>query len=265
MNHEEVGRYWDANAEAWTRLVRAGYDRRRDVFNTPAFFEMLPGVNGLEGLDVGCGEGHNTRLLASRGAHVTAVDISRTLIRYAREAEKETPLGIRYAVADAAELPFGDASFDFATAFMSLMDMPEPERVVAEIFRTLRPGAFLQFSTLHPCFAGAPRFKRLRDEHSHTYAFEVGEYFRKLDGEVEEWIFGAAPREVKAALRPFRIPRFTRTLSEWLNLLLDAGFVLERFGEPRPSDEAVREYPGLQDAQVVACFLHVRARKPADP
>ena len=54
-----------------------------------------------------------------------------------------------------------------------------------------------------------------------------------------------------------------RTLSSWLNRMVEAGFYLERFGEPCPSDEAVRERPGLQDAQVVAYFLHVRARKPA--
>jgi trans-aconitate methyltransferase len=69
MDHEEVGRYWDANAEAWTELVRAGYDHYRDGLNTPAFLEMLPDVEGLAGLDVGCGEGHNTRLVAERGAH----------------------------------------------------------------------------------------------------------------------------------------------------------------------------------------------------
>ncbi len=39
--------------------------------------------------------------------------------------------------------------------------------------------------------------------------------------------------------------------------------VLEHFGEPWPSDEAVQERPELQDAQIVAYFLHVRARKPA--
>jgi hypothetical protein len=54
-----------------------------------------------------------------------------------------------------------------------------------------------------------------------------------------------------------------RTLSSWLNRLVEAGFLLERFGEPYPSDEAVRARPGLQDAQVVAYFLHVRARKSA--
>jgi SAM-dependent methyltransferase len=261
LNHEDVGRFWEGNAEAWTTLARAGYDVYRDGFNTPAFFAMLPDVEGLAGLDIGCGEGHNTRLLAGRGARMTGVDISPTFVRYANEAEEEHPLGIRYEVASAANLPFEDASFDFATAFMSLMDMPETGRVLAEVFRVLRLGGFLQFSITHPCFDTSHR-KDVRGEDGLTYAVEVGGYFRRLDGEVEEWIFSATPPEMREGLRPFRVPRFTRPLSEWFNLLLDSGFVLERLGEPRPSDEAVREQPGLQDAQVVPYFLHVRARKP---
>ena len=69
--------------------------------------------------------------------------------------------------------------------------------------------------------------------------------------------------EVREGLSSFRTPVFMRILSSWLNRLVEAGFVLERFGEPFPGEEAVRERPGLQDAQVVAYFLHVRARKPA--
>jgi ubiquinone/menaquinone biosynthesis C-methylase UbiE len=43
------------------------------------------------------------------------------------------------------------------------MDIPETERVLAEIFRVLRPGGFLQFSISHPCFE-TPYRKTLRDE-----------------------------------------------------------------------------------------------------
>jgi ubiquinone/menaquinone biosynthesis C-methylase UbiE len=262
MDHEEVGRYWDENAEAWTELVRAGYDHYRDGLNTPAFFAMLPDVNGLSGFDVGCGEGHNTRLLAERGARMVGIDISENFVRHAREAEKGRHLGIRYEVASAVELPFDENSFDFATAFMSLMDIPETGRVLAEVFRVLQPGGFFQFSITHPCF-DTPHRENLRDETGRTYAVEVGDYFRRLEGEAEKWIFRSAPPEVRAGQRPFRIPRFTHTLSEWLNLLIGAGFALERFGEPRLDDAAVDERPRLQSAQVVAFFLHVQARKPA--
>ena len=261
MDHEEVGRHWDENAEAWTELVRAGYDHYRDGLNTPAFLEMLPDVENLSGLDVGCGEGHNTRLVSNRGARMTGIDISETFIRHAREEEDRAPLGIRYERASAVKLPFADSSFDFAVAFMSLMDIPEVEKVLAEVFRVVRPGGFLQFSISHPCFA-TPHHKNLRNEDGRTYAHEVGGYFRGMDGEVQEWTFSAAPPEIRENKRSFRVPIFMRTLGEWLNMLLNVGFILERFGEPYASDAAVRERPGLQDAQVVAYFLHVRARKP---
>jgi ubiquinone/menaquinone biosynthesis C-methylase UbiE len=172
MDHERVGRYWDANAEAWTRLVRAGYDHYRDGLNTPAFMEMLPDVEGLSGLDIGCGEGHNTRLVARRGAKVTGTDISETFIRHAREEEGREPLGIRYERASAVDLPFGDGGFDFAVAFMSLMDIPETDRALAEAFRVVKPGGFLQFSILHPCF-DTPHRRNLRGEDGLTYAVEV--------------------------------------------------------------------------------------------
>jgi ubiquinone/menaquinone biosynthesis C-methylase UbiE len=261
MGHEEVGRFWNANADAWTKLSRAGYDVYRDYLNTPAFFSMLPDVGGLSGLDIGCGEGHNTRLLARRRASVTAIDISDVFIAHAKQAEEHEPLGIDYRVASAVELPFAGATFDFATAFMSLMDIPETDRVLAEANRVLKPGAFLQFSITHPCF-DTRRRRNLRDENGITYAIEVGDYFRNLDGEISEWLFGAAPPEAKQGLPKFKTPRFTRTVSQWINLSIETGFQLERLEEPRPSDETVRDCPDMQDAQVVAYFLHIRARKP---
>jgi ubiquinone/menaquinone biosynthesis C-methylase UbiE len=261
MNHEEVGLFWNGNAEVWTKLARAGYDIYRDYLNTPAFLAMLPAVAGLAGLDIGCGEGHNTRRLAERGARMTAIDIADVFIGQAREVERQAPLGIDYRVASAVDLPFATATFDFATGFMSFMDIPETGRVLAEAYRVLKPGGFLQFSITHPCF-DPPHRRNLRDAKGVTYAIEVGDYFRNLDGEITEWLFRAAPPEVKQDLPNFKTPRFTRTLSQWLNLLIETGFRLERVEEPRPDDETVRACPKLQGAQVVAYFLHLRARKP---
>src|SRR5947209_19525730 len=82
MDHNEAGRYWNESAESWTKLARAGYDVYRDHLNTPVFFAMLPDVKGLAGLDIGCGEGHNTRLLAQRGGRVKAIDIAEVFIAH---------------------------------------------------------------------------------------------------------------------------------------------------------------------------------------
>ena len=189
------------------------------------------------------------------------IDIAEVFVRHAAEAERADPLGIDYRIASAVEIPFRDDQFDFATAVMSLMDVPETERAIGEAFRVIRPGGFLQFSICHPCF-DTPHRRNLRDEHGLTYAIEVGDYFRELDGDVTEWLFGAAPKELRQTLAKFRVPRFTHTISRWLNLLVEAGFRIERVEEPRPSDQTVAECPSVQDAQVVAYFLHVRARKP---
>jgi 2-polyprenyl-3-methyl-5-hydroxy-6-metoxy-1,4-benzoquinol methylase len=261
MNHVDAGRYWNASADTWAKLARAGYDTYRDHLNSPAFFDMLPDVAGLTGLDIGCGEGNNTRMLADRGAKMSAIDIAETFIAYAKQPELDQPQGIDYRVASAVELPFDDATFDFVTAFMSFMDIPETKRVVAEAHRVLKPGGFLQFSITHPCF-DTPHRRNLRDKSGRTYAIEVGDYFRNDDGEIAEWIFGAAPAEVTSGLPKFKIPRFHRTISQWINLLVEAGLLIEQVEEPRPNDESLQSCPSLQDAQVVAYFLHIRVRKP---
>jgi SAM-dependent methyltransferase len=260
MDHREVRRYWNGNAEVWARLAREGYDTYRDHLNTPAFFEMLPDVDGLSGLDIGCGEGYNTHLLSKRGARVTAIDVAEIFVQQASCFGEGQTQAVDYALASAVEMPFAAETFDFATGFMSFMDIPEVDRVLVECYRILKSGGFLQFSITHPCF-DTPHRRNLRDESGLTYACEVGDYFRSLDGDVMEWLFSAAPPDVRAGLPKFKVPRFTRTLAQWLNTLIDVGFVLEQVGEPCPSDEAARAFPNIQDAQVVAYFLHLRVRK----
>ncbi len=106
-----------------------------------------------------------------------------------------------------------------------------------------------------------PHRRNLRDENHRTYAIEVGDYFEGSEGVIDEWLFKAAPSQVKQGMRKFKLPRFRRTLSYWLNLLIRTGFQIELVEEPRPSDETVAAFPGLQDAQVVSYFLHLRVRK----
>ena len=261
MDHQEVGKYWNENAEAWTQLARAGYDVYRDYLNTPAFLAMLPDVQGLYGIDIGCGEGHNTRLVAQRCAGMVGIDIAATFIQHAAAKETEAPTGIEYHVASAVELPFPDNHFDFATAFMSLMDVPETERALAEAFRVIKPGGFLQFSITHPCF-DTPHRRNIRNEQGMTYAIEVGNYFQNQEERIGEWLFSSAPEEIKQKFPKFKIPVFHRTFSQWLNLLIETGFRLEQINEPKPTDEAIQKCPAIQDTQVVAYFLHIRVRKP---
>jgi ubiquinone/menaquinone biosynthesis C-methylase UbiE len=261
MNETEVGQYWNRNAPVWTNLVRAGYDVYRNYLNTPAFFAILPDIKNKEGIDIGCGEGYNTRLLAERGAILQAIDIAPVFIESAREMEREFPSGIHYGVARATQLPYQNECFDFAVSFMCLMDLPEPEKAIQEAYRVLKPGSFFQFSIEHPCFK-SPYLKKLRNTEGKTYAVELGRYFSGNDGEIEQWIFGNTPQQIKEQTPQFQVPRFHRTLTFWINAVIKAGFTIEEINEPCPSGEDIRDKPSLQSAAVVAYFLHIRCRKP---
>ena len=82
---------------------------------------MLGDVQGSSVCDLGCGEGYLSRILASRGAVVTGVDISRILLRHAKEHPNQ--LGITYVLDDAQSMSqVSDASMDAVICNMALID-----------------------------------------------------------------------------------------------------------------------------------------------
>lgn len=260
MKTDELKKYWEGNAEAWTRLSRAGYDVYRDGLNTPRFLSMLPKLEGLSGLDIGCGEGSNTRHLAQRGAVMHGVDIAPTFVHYAEESEKDSPLGIRYRVCDAIDLPFSDENFDFSTAFMSLMDMPDLDAVLSEVYRVLKPKGFLQFSITHPCYV-PPYRKVIRDDAGETLGVFLSGYYDPPEGQIDTWLFSMVPTQDKQLYKPFMVPRFHRTLSMWMNALFDHGFILEALCEPQASLEEIEKFPALEDTRIVPQALIIKAAK----
>lgn len=261
MDVSDVARLWEANAETWTRLSRAGHDVYRDKLNTPAFLAMLPPIEGLHGLDIGCGEGSNTRHLARRGARMDAIDIAPTFVAHARETEAADPLGIEFQVADALALPFVDNTFDFATSFMALMDVPQPGWALVEAGRVLKPGGFLQFSILHPCFV-PPTRRNIRDARGNPVAVEIADYFADIDGRVEEWAFSSVPRSEQAAIPRFQVPRFHRTISQWVDMIGAGGLYVEKLGESMADLVSAAAEPIIADTRIAPIFLHFRARKP---
>jgi SAM-dependent methyltransferase len=117
-----------------------------------AFFALVPSASATA-LEVGCGEGRVARDLAARGHRVTAIDAAPTLLRAAAAAHPEG----RYVLADAAALPFADASFDLVVAYNSLMDVQDMPGAVREAARVLRADGQLCVCVTQP-FADAGRF-----------------------------------------------------------------------------------------------------------
>jgi SAM-dependent methyltransferase len=225
---------WEREALNWAAWARTpGHDsywRYRDVF-----FELLP-APGRATLDLGCGEGRVARDLRACGHRVTCIDASPTLLGLAREAD---PAG-EYLLADAAALPFADASFDLVVAYNSLMDIQDMPGAVREAARVLEPRGRLCACVTHP-FADAGAWES-RDPDARFVV--TGSYLerRRFEGTFER--DGLA---VSFYSWCYPLEAYARALEE-------AGFLLETMRDP-PDPHGPSRWQRLPN------FLHFRAFK----
>jgi 2-polyprenyl-3-methyl-5-hydroxy-6-metoxy-1,4-benzoquinol methylase len=96
LDEAAVAAAWDRNAALWTEEVRSGFDLYRELYTLPAFLDFMPSIAGKQVIDLGCGEGSNTRRFAQLGGTMTGIDLSPEMIKRARQREEEAPLGITY-------------------------------------------------------------------------------------------------------------------------------------------------------------------------
>lgn len=123
------------------RVSSEAYDRFMGRFSRPlsvGFADWLPLRQGSSALDVGCGPGALTEVLAARlgAASVTGVDPSEPFVQAIRERLPE----ITIVQASAEDLPFEEGSFDLAVAQLVVHFMSDPAAGAAELLRVTRPG-----------------------------------------------------------------------------------------------------------------------------
>jgi ubiquinone/menaquinone biosynthesis C-methylase UbiE len=104
-----------------------------------------PLVAGLDVLDVACGEGYGSALLATRAATVIGADIAQTAVDHAR-SRYAAVANLSFRQADCAALPFADANFDAVVSFETIEHIIAQEPFLHEIRRVLRPDGLLILS-----------------------------------------------------------------------------------------------------------------------
>lgn len=191
----ELTTYFDRTAaDAWARLttdapvsgIRATVRAGREAMRARLLSWLPQDLTGRRVLDAGCGTGTFAVELARRGAHVTAVDVSPTLVSLARE-RLPASLGqgrIDFAVGDMLSPEFG--RFDHVVAMDSLIHYPTPDVVQAVAALAERTSASIVWTF-------APRTRLLGAMHS------VGRFFPRSD---------RAP-----AIEPIRLPDLTRRIA----------------------------------------------------
>lgn len=123
---------------------------------------------GKKVLDIACGEGYGSNLLASKAAHVTGMDIDQPTIEKAGAKYKRDNLS--FAVAKAEKIPAADNVFDLVVSFETLEHLQDHHAMIKEIKRVLKPDGLLLIST--------PDKKNYSDNKDHKNPFHLRELYR---------------------------------------------------------------------------------------
>jgi len=198
---------------------------------------------GARPRDIGCGEGRVARDLKALGHNVVAVDVSPTMVEFAKAADPS----MKVLVADAARLPFDDSAADLAIAFMSLQDVDDMPGAIREAGRVLERGGVFCLAIVHP-INSAGRFE----------SFDPDARF-VIDGS-----YCDAHRYQDSIERDGLRMTFSSRhwpLEAYFSALKSGGFVVEALTEPTVDEASVTERADRARWLRLPLFLDVRARK----
>jgi ubiquinone/menaquinone biosynthesis C-methylase UbiE len=146
---------------------------------------------GKDALDIGCGAGYGTAELASHARAVFGIDVAEDALRYARE-HYSLPHA-HFTRASASALPFGDASFDVATAFEVIEHLRDWRALLAEARRVLRRDGVFFVSTPNKSYYAESRQKDGPNPfHVHEFEFDefeaaLAEFFPSVSIFLQNW------------------------------------------------------------------------------
>ncbi len=129
----------------------------------------LPLAQGKDVLDLACGEGYGSHLLAGAARSVVGVDYEMQAVQHARSRYRKENL--RYQQGDATALEFADDGFDLVVSFETIEHLQGQEAMLDEIRRVLRPGGQLLISS--------PDRKHYADETGYDNPYHVKELYRE--------------------------------------------------------------------------------------
>lgn len=167
---EQIRQYWNSRAEGYTLSNREELEDEHRIFLWEQ--QIRRALNGRicrHVLDVGCGPGFFSVLLARLGYEVTAVDYTENMLAEARKNAVHYGVDIDFRRMDAQKLDFEDGFFDLVISRNVLWNLEQPEQAYREWLRVLKPnGTVMNFDgNFYYYVTDAEYGDRTRWEHKH--------------------------------------------------------------------------------------------------
>ncbi len=197
----------------------------------PRLRAMLPPLEGLRVLDLGCGFGAFSRWARKMGATtVLGVDRSEKMLARARSLTRDPAVTFRQVPIERMDLT--PASFDLIYSSLVLHYLEDLSPVVAVMRNLLSGGGRLVLSVEHPIFT-APRTPVWRTEPDGTKAWPLTDYLAE-GRRVTDWITSG-------------VVKYHRTMQSYVNVLVEKGFRIRRIEEWAPNPKQIGEHPEWAD------------------
>ena len=208
--------------------------------------KMLPEFKGKRVLDLGCGFGWHCIYAVEHGAtQVTGIDISEKMLKEA-QFRNSSPL-ISYHCMAIEDFDFQPGNYDVVISSLTFHYLESFINVCRKIHECLTPGGSFVFSVEHPIFTAYGSQDWYYDEKGNSVHWPVDNYF--TEGKRTAVFLGE------------EVIKYHKTLTNYINSLLQAGFEICELIEPEPDEEMLNTIPEMKDELRRPMMLLISAKK----
>jgi len=215
---------WGSVATWYDKHLETSGDTYHEKVVYPNVLRLLGEIKGKHILDLACGQGQFSDILAGFGAKVTGIDIAKELIAIAEKNNLDHKFSLHYFVGPSDDLYMvKDKTQDFVVCILALQNIEKLQDTLKEASRVLKDGGKFLCVINHPAFRNPT--------HTHwDYDERQGKQYRR----VEEYL---SESKIKIDMTPgsFKDKKYTvsfhRPLQLYVKLLSKAGFAITRLEE----------------------------------
>lgn len=208
--------------------------------------KMLPELEGKEVLDIGCGFGWHCKYAVEKGARkVVGIDISENMINKAKEINADDK--IQYEKCAIEDYEYPENIFDVVISSLALHYIESFDEVCKKVNQTLKQGGYFVFSVEHPIFTANGLEEWKYNEDGSISCWPIDHYFEE--------------RQIRSNFLGCEVIKYHKTLTTFINTLLENGFQINKLVEPMPEEKMLEEIPGMKDELRRPMMLLIAARK----
>ena len=230
--------------EGYSELRRnsKGYN---EFLEEPAIDSLLPNLNNLEVLDIGCGFGFfSTKVIKNGAKSYLGIDLSQKMLSEAKRLETEKVKFINSSIED---FEYHEQKYDVVVSSVCFHYVKDIQNIFDKIYRSLKPNGVLIFSVEHPICTSLLKGWHTNESKIH---WPIDNYFDESK-RYQNWFTD-------------NIVKYHRTIETYVGSIIRAGFTLSNLLEPSPSKEDIILREDLIDHYRRPALLVIKAQKTAN-